>query len=58
MRRLVLVATLAAAVGGLGAGTASAVCDPDFEPLCVSSCWTQLPDPHDPTAILTRVCPA
>lgn len=58
MRRLVLVTVLAAAIGGVGAGTASAVCDPAFEPLCVNTCWTQLPDPKDPLAVLDRVCPA
>ena len=51
MRRLLLVgALIAASLGGLGAGNASAVCDPDYRPLCASDCpGPLLPDPRDPT---------
>lgn len=55
MRHLIVTAVVAAAVGGLGAGTASAYCDPKYYPLCVNRC--QIPDPRDPLGSLTRVCP-
>lgn len=58
MRRLLIAAVVTAAVGGIGAGTASAVCDPDYRPLCVSPCLTQPIDPTRPWDALTRVCPA
>lgn len=57
MRRLLVAALVAASVGSFGAGTASAVCDPDFEPLCLSPCLTDPIDPADPTEILHRPCP-
>ena len=47
MRRLVVAAAVAAAVtGSLGAGTASAYCDPDYRPACLNDC--QVPDLRDP----------
>lgn len=55
--RLLAVAVAAASLGTLGAGTASAVCDPDFRPLCLSPCLTDPIDPRDPTEFLGRVCP-
>jgi len=59
MRRTVLLAVLVAAAGGLGAGSAHAVCDPKYRPLCVSDCPGGLPDLHDPTdtSWLIRACP-
>lgn len=57
MRRLLVAAMIAASVGSLGASTASAVCDPDFEPLCLSPCLTDPVDPRDPTEVLGRYCP-
>lgn len=60
MRRLLLAAIVAASLGGLGAGSASAVCDPDYRPLCLSDCpGPLLPDPRDPTdtSWLIRMCP-
>lgn len=57
MRRLLVAAIVAASVGSLGAGTASAVCDPDFEPLCLSPCLTDPVDPRDPLEVLGRHCP-
>lgn len=61
MRRLLVGALVAAAsFGGLGTGTAVAVCDPDYRPLCLSDCpGPMLPDPKDPTdtSWLIRMCP-
>lgn len=60
MRRLLVGAVLAASLGGLGGGTANAVCDPDYRPLCVSDCpGPLLPDPRNPTDLswLVRMCP-
>lgn len=59
MRRLLVGAVIAASVGGLGAGTASAVCDPRYRPLCLSGCPVGTPDIKDPTDLswLIRVCP-
>lgn len=60
MRRLLVAAIIAASAGSLGAGTASAVCDPDYRPLCLSDCpGPLLPDPRDPTdtSWLIRMCP-
>lgn len=55
--RLLVAALVAASVGTLGAGTASAVCDPDYRPLCLSPCLTDPIDPRDPTEFIGRVCP-
>jgi hypothetical protein len=55
MRRLLVAALVAASAGTLGAGPASAVCDPDFEPLCLSPCLTKPVDPSNPLEI--RACP-
>ena len=44
MRRLLVVGCLVAAASGIGAGTAGAVCDPDFRPLCLPPCITDLPE--------------
>ena len=60
MRRLLVGAVIAASLGGLGTGSANAVCDPDYRPLCMSDCpGPLLPDPHDPTDFswLVRMCP-
>ena len=59
MRRLVLLTLVAAAVGGIGAGPAVAVCDPDYRPLCLNDCRTGTPDIKNPTDLgwLIRVCP-
>lgn len=57
MRRLLVAAVIAASAGSLGAGTAHAVCDPDYRPLCLSPCLTDPVDPRDPKEIATRVCP-
>lgn len=57
MRRLLVAAVLAASVGSLGAGTANAVCDPDFRPLCLSPCLTDPIDPRDPAEFIGRACP-
>ena len=58
MRRIVLGAVLVAALGGLGAGTASAYCDPKYYPLCMNDCG-ESPDPRRPTDLswLHTVCP-
>ena len=60
MRRLLLGAVVVAALGGLGAGTASAYCDPQYYPLCMSDCPIGEPDPRRPTDLswLIRLCPA
>lgn len=53
MRRFLLVAAVvAASVGTLGAGPASAYCDPDYRPLCLNDCMLTI-DPHDPI----KACP-
>lgn len=52
MRRLLVAALVAASVGTLGAGTASAVCDPDYRPLCLSPCITDPIEHRDPTELL------
>ena len=59
MRRTVLLALVVAAVGGIGAGSASAVCDPKYRPLCMSDCPGGMPDIKDPTdtSWLIRMCP-
>ncbi|HEX8003394.1 MAG TPA: hypothetical protein VF519_11940 [Mycobacteriales bacterium] len=59
MRRLLVGALLAASVGGLGAGTAVAVCDPKYRPLCLSDCPGGTPDIKNPTdtSWLIRACP-
>lgn len=44
MRRLLTLTCLVVAASGLGTGTASAVCDPEFRPLCLSPCITELPE--------------
>lgn len=60
MRRLVLVALVAASLGSLGSGTASAYCDPKYFPLCTNDCAMEPPDwdPKDPIRSLFRMCPA
>lgn len=55
MRKLLLAALVAVPFATL-APSASAVCDPDFRPLCVPPCLTEVPDVNDPTAHL-RFCP-
>jgi hypothetical protein len=59
MRRILVAAVVAAALGGLGAGSASAVCNPKYRPLCLSDCPGGLPDVKDPTdpSWLIRACP-
>lgn len=52
MRRLMIVALVAAAVGGVGAGTASAYCDPKYRPLCLNDCQLEV-DPQEPI----KACP-
>lgn len=56
MRRLLLVAAIVAASAGSLAGTANAVCDPRFRPLCVNACLLEPPDLGNPIEILDRVC--
>lgn len=58
MRRLLVGAVLAAAVSGLGAGSADAYCDPKYYPRCTNDCWERPFDPHDPWGSLIRMCPA
>ena len=58
MRRIVLGAVLVAALGGLGAGTASAYCDPKYYPLCANDCTMAPPDLSDVPRSLIRACPA
>lgn len=58
MRRLVVGAVLAAALGGLGSGTASAYCDPKYWPLCTNDCAMEPPDVSKPPQSLFRTCPA
>lgn len=54
----ILIAAALAAVPLLAPATASAACDPDYRPLCVSDCGgPMLPDPKDPLAWLIRTCP-
>lgn len=55
MRTLLLAALVAVAFAAL-APSASAVCDPDFRPLCVPPCVTEVPDVRDPLGHLTA-CP-
>lgn len=59
MRRLLVGAVVAASLGSLGAGPATAVCDPKYRPLCLSDCPTGTPNIKDPTDLswLIRVCP-
>lgn len=59
MRRLLVGAVLAASVGGIGAGTAAASCDPEYRPLCRSDCPMGTPNVKDPTDLswLIRMCP-
>ncbi len=59
MRRLLIGALVAASLGGLGGGTATAVCNPDYRPLCLSDCPTGTPNIKDPTDLswLIRMCP-
>ena len=58
MRRLLIAAVIATSIGSLGAGSASAVCNPDYRPLCLSSCPPPTFDPHDPIGSLIVACPA
>lgn len=60
MRRLLVGALLAASLGGLGAGSASAYCDPKYWPLCTNDCEMDPPDwdPRDPVRSLVKACPA
>ncbi|HWL36950.1 MAG TPA: hypothetical protein VNQ77_12220 [Frankiaceae bacterium] len=55
MRKLLLAALVAVPLAAL-APNASAVCDPDFRPICVSECLTQVPDVRDPLGHL-QACP-
>ena len=57
MRRVLIVSVIAAAVGGLGSGTASANCDPKYRPLCMNDCNSEPPDLHDPLEWFGRTCP-
>lgn len=58
MRRLLVGAVLAAAVTGLGAGSADAYCDPKYRPLCTNDCQMEPPDLKDPVGDLVgRACP-
>lgn len=60
MRRLLVAALVASAVGGVGAGTASAACSTKYEPLCLPDCGPMgRPDVKDPTDLswLVRTCP-
>lgn len=57
MRRLLVVAVLAAAVTGAGAGSASAYCDPKYYPRCTNDCKQQPLDPNDLWNSLFRMCP-
>ena len=52
MRRLVIVAVIAAAAGGVAVSPASAYCDPDYRPLCLNDCMLTI-DPQEPI----RACP-
>ncbi len=58
MTRLLLVGDVIAADLPL-AGTAHAVCDPKYRPLCASDCPGGTPDVKHPTDLswLIRVCP-
>lgn len=58
MRRVLLAAVLASAIGGLGAGSAGAYCDPKYYPRCTNDCHQQPFDPNDPWGSLFRMCPA
>lgn len=55
MRKLAVAVLFAVPFLGL-APSASAVCDPDFRPLCLPPCLTEVPDPHDPLGHL-GFCP-
>ncbi len=57
MRRLLVAALVAASVGTLGAGTASAYCDPKYWPLCTNDCETRPPDLRNLPGSLIRACP-
>ena len=58
MRPLLVAVLVAASLGGLGTGTASAYCDPKYYPLCTNDCWMDPPDPRDPIGSLVKACPA
>lgn len=56
MRRTLLVAAfVAAGLGSLGAGPASASCEPQYHPLCLNDCMDGLPDPNNPPNVFR--CP-
>lgn len=58
MRRLLVAAVVTAVpLAGLLAAPASAVCDPDYEPLCLNDCMTRPPDANNPLEYIRRVCP-
>ena len=57
MRHLVIAAVVAASLGSLGSGTASAYCDPKYWPLCTNDCKMQPPDLSNPPSSLFRACP-
>ena len=58
MRQMLVAAALAAVpLTGLLAAPANAVCDPDYEPLCLNECMTRPPDATNPLEYIKRVCP-